>query len=343
MKPTKRREDETLLELVRSAMETMPDPVLVTDAEIHAPGPRIVYANPAFLELTGYSNDELMGRSPRMLQGPRTDRAVLDRLVACLEDGRAFHGQTYNYRKDGEPYLLEFHVSPMRDDDGKITHWVSIQRDVTEQVHLQREVLEAGARERRRIGHDLHDSLGQQLAGVAMLCKVLEGELAAKNLPEAEAASKIRRLISDAVEQTRTLAHGLAPIHAEPESLRESLHQLAEGTTRLFRIPCACLADEEVLVPDPGMADQLYHIAREAVFNAVKHADAGYIVIRLERDETQLTLTVEDDGQGIPDRRKGGMGLRTMTYRAESIGGGVSIQRREPHGTTVVCSVSIAE
>lgn len=335
-------EEVALLQLVRSAMETMADPVLVTDAQITSPGPYIVYANPAFTRMTGYALDELLGRSVRMLQGPKTDRALLKRFRESLVAGVPFHGQTYNYRKSGEPYLLDWHVSPIRESDGRVTHWVAIQRDVTEQARLQREVLEAGARERRRIGYDLHDSLGQQLSGIAFLCKALESTLIAADLPEAEEMRRIRRLLSEAVEMTRTLSRGLAPIHDDPDSLRNSLYELADGTTRLFRIPCACVAEEKALVEDAGVTDQLYHIAAEAVTNAVKHARASQIVIRLNRTGAELQLVVEDDGVGIEEEISGnGLGLRIMNYRAESIGGHLNIVRNEAKGTRVICSVCL--
>lgn len=321
----------------------MADPVLIMDSQIQSPGPYIVYANTAFTEMTGYSLQELVGQSARRLQGPKTDRGVLRRLRESLVEGRPFHGQTYNYRKDGEPYLLDWHVSPVREPDGGISYWVAIQRDVTEQARLQREVLEASARERRRIGYDLHDSLGQQLSGIAFLCKVLESSLIAADRPEAKEMSRIRRLLSEAVEMTRTLSRGLAPIHDDPDGLRNSLHELADGTTRLFRIPCICVSDEEALVDDPAVTDQLYHIAAEAVTNAVKHAQASQIIIRLVRTGNQLQLSIEDDGVGIGEGDPGrGLGLRIMTYRAESIGGNVSVNRNDRKGTSVVCSVSLS-
>ena len=102
-------------------------PIIITDAGLKRPGPRIVFANRAFCASTRYSEKELLGQTPRILQGPRTDRALLQRLAECLKNGEPFTGQTINYRKDGTLYLASWNISPVCDDNGKITHYVSFQ------------------------------------------------------------------------------------------------------------------------------------------------------------------------------------------------------------------------
>ena len=116
------------------------DAILITDADLHAPGPRILFANPAFCSLTGYAADELIGRSPRLLQGPLTARAVLDELSNNLREGRPFFGTTTNYRKDGTPFEIEWHISPIRSDDGVVTQYMSAHRDVTAVKQFQRTI-----------------------------------------------------------------------------------------------------------------------------------------------------------------------------------------------------------
>jgi PAS domain S-box-containing protein len=120
------------LRLLRAAVEATGEAILITSAELDEPGPRIQYANPAFTRMTGYEAHEVVGRSPRLLQGPLTDRTVLDGLRAALEAGEAAQGEAVNYRKDGSAYMVEWLVTPVREADGRITHWVATQRDVTE-------------------------------------------------------------------------------------------------------------------------------------------------------------------------------------------------------------------
>ncbi|QRE77174.1 PAS domain-containing protein [Methylobacterium aquaticum] len=128
--------DETVtatvdLRLLRAAVEASGEAVLITSAELDEPGPRIEYANPAFARMTGYEASEVLGRTPRFLQGPDTDRAVLGRMRAALTAGEQFQGEAVNYRKDGSTYTVEWLITPVRADDGRVSHWVSLQRDVT--------------------------------------------------------------------------------------------------------------------------------------------------------------------------------------------------------------------
>ncbi|MEM1097515.1 MAG: PAS domain S-box protein [Planctomycetota bacterium] len=126
-----RREAEQRLRLVQAAVSEVQEAVIITDATLDAPGPRILYINPAFTEMTGYAAREIEGLTPRVLQGPATSRAMLDRLRKTLESGKPFTAETTNYRKDGTPYFVEWNIAPVRQPGGKITHWVSVQRDIT--------------------------------------------------------------------------------------------------------------------------------------------------------------------------------------------------------------------
>ena len=106
--------------------------ILITDAQIDLPGPHIVFVNPAFTEMTGYTREEILGKTPRILQGPNTNRGVLDRLRQNLSSGELFEGETINYRKNGSEFVLDWQVAPIRSAAGEITHYLSVQRDVTE-------------------------------------------------------------------------------------------------------------------------------------------------------------------------------------------------------------------
>jgi len=116
---------ETWQRVFGAAVEHAYDSVLVTDSDFH-----IVYANPGFTQLTGYTPDEVMGRTPSFLQGPDTDPEVIARLHRTIDTGGVFEGSTVNYRKDGTPFPIGWTVAPVRDADGAVTHYVTIQREV---------------------------------------------------------------------------------------------------------------------------------------------------------------------------------------------------------------------
>jgi signal transduction histidine kinase len=215
-------------------------------------------------------------------------------------------------------------------------------RDITHRIELEREILTISEREQRRLGHDLHDDLCQQLAGIEFLSQTLASDLAAQAAVEAVQAREIAQSVQNAMTQTRELARGLSPVGMEAEGLMEGLRQLAERTSNIFRLECHFRCPAAVLVSDHAVAIHLYRIAQEAVGNAIKHGKAGSVTIALATVGNNLQLGVNDDGIGIPRKRPKtkGMGLRIMQYRAGVIGGSLAVQRNPDGGTTVVCTVT---
>lgn len=122
--------------LLAKAIEQLDEAVVITDAELDPPGPRILYVNAAFEEHTGYTLDELRGLTPRVLQGELTERSTMQELRQSLLGGGAHEGETWNYRKDGSIYLAQFKIRALTGDDGRITHYVAVQRDITEQARM---------------------------------------------------------------------------------------------------------------------------------------------------------------------------------------------------------------
>ena len=117
--------------ILLAAIKASGEAILVTSAELDRPGPRIEYINPAFTRMTGYELQDIIGQTPRIFQGPDTERDALDHMHATLASGEAFQGEAVNYRKDGSTYMVEWLITPIRDMDGRIAHWVSAQRDIT--------------------------------------------------------------------------------------------------------------------------------------------------------------------------------------------------------------------
>jgi signal transduction histidine kinase len=215
---------------------------------------------------------------------------------------------------------------------------------------LQRQLLDTTDMEQRRIGHDLHDGLGQHLTGIAFMSKLIEQRLAAKQHPEADAAHKISGLVNKAIGWTRDLARGLAPVDLErEEGLASALRQLTDSTGEMYGANCRLEVAGEIPIQDMTAAIHLYRIAQEALNNAIRHGRAKSIVVRLTREAHRATISVEDDGKGFdpaaPPRHEpdggvklGGMGLRIMGYRAKMIGGRLEVRSRPGGGTVVTCT-----
>jgi PAS domain S-box-containing protein len=170
------REDSALLRLIGQAVDCVEEGILITDNQLDDPGPKIVFVNRGFERMTGYKAAEVLGRTPRILQGPRTERAVLDRLQADLRERGRFSGETYNYRKDGSEFRIHWSVWPLLDAEGAVTHYVAIQRDVTPGRRLSDEF-------RRRLEEEEHAEeqarrINAQLAHIARLNTL--GEMAGR-------------------------------------------------------------------------------------------------------------------------------------------------------------------
>lgn len=216
-----------------------------------------------------------------------------------------------------------------------------LQQQIAARKRLEEEILEISEREQQRIGQDLHDDLGQQLAGAWMMSTVLERNLTSRAAPEAPTAGNISELLKKAVALTRSLARGLHPVAPEPGGLTAALRDLAARVNEMFHIDCRFKCASAVDVYDNTTATHLYRIAQEAVSNGIKHGHAKNVRIHLSSDAESTTLTVEDDGTGIGklDPNHQGMGLRIMHYRVGMIGARISIEKQKGGGTCVTCTL----
>ena len=131
------------LDLLERAIKSDYDSIIVTTLDLDKPGPVIVYANDGFTRMSGYTREEAIGKTPRILQGPKTDRAVLDKLRERLREGQSFFGHTVNYRKDGTEFINQWDIHPLTNDKGEITHWVSYQHDITERKRSEKKVVDS--------------------------------------------------------------------------------------------------------------------------------------------------------------------------------------------------------
>ena len=152
------------LRVLDAALQHIDETIMITEADLDLPGPRVVYVNQAFTHMTGYEVTEILGSTPRMLQGPGTDRAQLDRVRQALVQQQRYAGDIVNYRKDGSEYIVEWRIAAVRDATDTVTHWVSNQRDVTELRRQQaaavhRQKLETLGTLAGGITHDFHTLL----------------------------------------------------------------------------------------------------------------------------------------------------------------------------------------
>lgn len=216
--------------------------------------------------------------------------------------------------------------------------------EIEQRKKLEREILNISEQEQRRIGQELHDSLGQQLTGIAFMARVLEKKLLDKDMPEAANVAEIIKLVNGATNQARGLAKGLHPVDLTTGSLMSSLAELASGTQQLFGVRCDFHYDRELEITSIEKVVHLYRIAQEAVTNAIKHGRTKNIGIRIVHGSGECTLSIENDGRDFPkkfEEQGTGMGLQIMDHRVDLIGGQVTIRKGPKSGTLVTCTFPI--
>jgi signal transduction histidine kinase len=217
---------------------------------------------------------------------------------------------------------------------------VTERRELEERKRLEEMILEVTEKERRRIGRDLHDTLGQQLSALMFVLDEIEGQLSARSLPEAKGIAEASTLLESAIAQTRALARGLSPpITADSCGLVEAIRQFAEDIRAHYGIDCRFECDTTLRVRGDSAGVHLYRIVQEAVSNAIRHGKANHIVIGLEHQNDHVELVVRDDGIGIHGHTEDsqGMGLDVMNYRASIVGGRLDVSQGGEGGTIVAC------
>jgi len=322
---TRRKEAEAEAEAERKRMLTLlnllPGYVVLKDRRC-----AIQYANHGFLEAFSEPNGRPCYEVQYGLDSPCEDCPI----TSVVDDERPEDWEsTY-------PNGRTYHVwaSPFADTDGSPL-MLEVGIDVTRRKELELQVAEAGEIERRRIGRDLHDALGQNLTGLGYLI----GGLADKLGPQESAvAEQIIEAVNEAVAQVRMLSRGLDPIGLEADGLVDALGDLAETFHTVSGVPCEFRCNCTVSLTEFA-ATHVYRIAQEALNNAARHAQARSVSVEVSRRDGYLVLNVEDDGVGITARATDGegMGLRTMQYRASAIGGRLTARPAEGGGTVVTC------
>lgn len=291
--------------------------------------------------LYGFAAHEMIGQEVFALCAADRRDELRSNLERVREGVRVEHFETVWLSKSGRRIDVSVIISAVKDARDAVVGASAISHDITERKLLRREVLDIAAREQRRIGQDLHDGAGQELTGLSMLSERLANELAARGLPQADAACKIGDGLQKVLDHIRALARGLAPVEVDGAGLMAALTELAMRTCELHDVHCTFRCDEPVRILDDQTAMHLYRMSQEAVTNAVKHGAPRNISIALASDGDLVALTIADDGRGFArlPHRTAGSGLRIMRYRAELIGASLTFAPGKPHGAVLTCTL----
>lgn len=326
----------------QAIMETTVDAVVTIDEQ-----GVIESVNPATERIFGYTPEEMIGRNVELLMSLPYRKAHDRYLQRYLETGKkkviGIGREVVARRKDGSTFPIDLAVSEVR--LGRRRVFTGFIRDISERRRLEHEVIRISVEERQRIGRDLHDGLGSLLTGIAMGAQGLAQARKRGQPIQAEDLEHLAQMVEEGAAQAQALARGLNPVRLDREGLPAALQELV-GTTRLLtKVACLFDAGEALPALNGLVATQLYWIAQEALHNAVKHARAKRIEVRLIVDKGDLVLTIRDDGTGLSNdpKTRDGTGLHIMPYRANLIGATFSIDAAPEGGTLVSCRLPLEE
>lgn len=338
-----RQRAQTALEaqriLLGTLIDSLPEIIFSVDAE-----QRITVVNQALLDALQLRREQALGQPLSQVWPDEHFPGLAAQLTQAIQQGRAVSGQERAWLgADGALRWFSLTHVPLRDRDDPHGLVCAI-RDITARKALEQEILEISHREQRRLGSDLHDGLGQELTGLSLLLKGLEMQLEREHpqyLPQVE---KIAGLLNSALQSTRSLARGLAPVNLEHGGLGHALKDLAARCTDIYALDCSfTLSGSRLPALQEAAATHIYRVAQEASTNAARHAQASRIHLELHNTGRRLTLAITDDGVGLGNAsgsEQPGMGLKIMEYRARMIGGTVSFEQ-PARGTRVVLSAPL--
>jgi two-component system CheB/CheR fusion protein len=325
------------VEQLRAIMDTAVDGVMLIDTD-----GKILMFNAACSTLFGYTSQEMAGMTIAVIipDGARDAfdwplRPRDDDPVAARHD--AAH-QTTGRRKDGTRFPAELTLGKASQRGRAV--FVGVIRDVSERTELEAALLDAVGREQRRLGDDLHDGVGQELTGLALLLSSYARELHLGQSLDAKDLEVALQVAQRALQSCRDIARGLSPVTEAQGGLIVGLRELVDRMTMATgpRLTFETSGPTRLGL-SPAASGHLFRIAQEALANALKHADAKSIRVMLDVEPSSVRLTVCDDGKGltIPPISAPGLGLRTMRYRASVLGARLQISQWTPSGTCIVC------
>jgi PAS domain S-box-containing protein len=317
--------------VLRSVADNSPDSIARVDAQLG-----IRFANGA---LRGDHRGSIIGRDATDYPADESVETV-EQLRSVLATGRPIRFETRVARDTGRESVLEHRVGPVI-EGGRITGVIVHSTDITERRDLEREILEISNREQRRIGSDLHDGLGQELTGIALMLRGVASAVERGATPRVQHLEEVVKLVNGAIETTRTLARGLSPVALEGGGLVYALRSLTARAREMYGLD---VRFRSRVVPrvtlDAAATGHLYRIAQESLTNAARHARATLVTVQLTVRGRRATLAVADNGRGLPGGASSGMGLKIMRYRAHMLGGELTIEpAASGEGTRVACTL----
>ncbi len=323
---------------------------------------KILYANPSFTALTGYSAEEVIGLTPRLLKSGKHPREFYVNMWEQLISGKRWTGEITNKRKDESFYNATLTITPVKDESGQVTGYIAIHSDITKRKemedalrssekkykYLAQQLMTIQDAERERISRDIHDSLGQSLATLAVQTDLNINSLEEIAPSISNDMNKTKSLIRDAIEECRRLSFELNPLSLQRLGLVQALNELTNNIIERSELEIAFNAPINMLAAKSEIEIAIYRVVQEAFSNIFKHANAKQVVVNLSTHQNRILLEIIDDGVGFSfnkdldgDRLMGGFGLLNMQERIANCGGEFLLNSTPGKGTEIRISIPV--
>ena len=348
---TERKQAEDELNKLSSAIQQSADCVIITDKD-----GVIEFVNPAFEITTGFSKEEAIGKTPRILKSGEHDAKFYEELWETILSGKVFRAVFTNKRKNGELFWDDRTITPVKDNRGDITHLIATGRDITERKKVEEEVYQSREQlraltarlqsireeEQTRISRELHDELGHLLTALKIDLVALSKDPLIKSKPQADDLQSMISLTDHSLQTVKRIATELRPGVLDHLGIGAAIEWQSKEFQSHTQIKCEVRLPEERIGLNKDKDIILFRILQESLTNVARHAQATNIVITLKMEKQSISMIVQDDGRGIEESEVVGMrslGLLGMQERAHLVGGKLTITGEKGKGTTVSVSV----
>lgn len=359
------------------------DAIVITKARVNhrGEGPEIVYVNKSFTALTGYTPEEAIGRTPKFLQGIKTDRRTLARISQAIEDKRPLSVEALNYSKEGHEYWVEINLNPIfHPDTGECVYFLATERDITERKTAESQLMkaiekaEAGTKAKSEFLANMSHELRTPMNGILGLAEILQGLELTEDVRECvdaihSSGMNLLSIVNDILDLSKIEAQELE-IEEYPFKIKDSLKNIKDVTTiSAARKGLNYDVNINLNVPEWLMGDgkRIQQVIFNLVGNAIKFTEKGGVSVSIDWKDMngtpQLMIQVQDTGIGIPDefhqhlfnkfsqadtsisRKFGGtgLGLAITKYLVEMMGGSIGFTSKVNHGTVFYITIPIAE
>jgi len=344
---SERKRTEEQIRLLAYAVQSARDLICITDGEN-----RFTFVNQSFVKAYGYSQEELLGRKPDFLYSPKNPPGLCEHIFRQTLGG-SWMGELLNCRKDGTEFPISLSTSEIKNSEGRIIGLIGAARDITERKQAEEElrllplrIIEAQEAERLRVARELHDSVNQLIASAKMRLRKVEDAGVSLNPAAREILARCSRLLVQALEENRRIAHNLRPSDLDEFGLAAASRNFCQELQSRTKLAVKCNIARIDQRLAPALELNLFRILQEAVNNIEKHARAREVRLRIAFSGDFIVLKIQDDGRGFDSKRgkagKGkwrGIGLTNMRERAEFLGGTCTVESAPKRGTTITVRV----